>query len=581
MLLDGESSTALSGTHYEQFRRAARTYRQELVVRFAGEAGLRPAEITNITPGDVVERTIAGNEYPFLSVPAVGDRGTERMVFLRGQLDSVIARYADANDIGEDEPLLDVSTRRIQMLVAEVGDRAAVQTGTELLANVSLSDLREAYARRLIRTEGVNPRIVQDQGGWPSLDSLADHFDSPTPEAVVAALDGDSTPAARVTRVVRAVASVTEALPSAGNREAVEETTVSALADTPVFEAAWVGDATPARRDGPRVVAGIDAPTVAARLQRFDEPTVFQQARETGVVHVRPFESRTGAVAAIPLDVDSTGYGVLGVTSTRPDAFGPVERQILAVLGSQVAYAITAVERKRLLLADTVVELAFQIRDESAFFARASAELAAEFELQGLVPADDGALLHYVTFDGAAIDRVLELAEASDGIGDVRLVRDYSDGAVLEIVVTDHAPAMTLVNEGGTVHRLTASEGVLELTAEFAPDVDLRSVVERLTDRFTEADLTAKREVERGVRTAAEYRETLDDLVTEKQRSVLQAAYHADYFAWPRGATAEELADSMGISSPTLHNHLRKGQQKLLSAVIDHDRRVPLRPDRD
>jgi len=35
------------------------------------------------------------------------------------------------------------------------------------------------------------------------------------------------------------------------------------------------------------------------------------------------------------------------------------------------------------------------------------------------------------------------------------------------------------------------------------------------------------------------------------------------------GSTAEELADSIGVSSPTLHNHLRKAQQKLLTAYFD------------
>ncbi|MEF8778108.1 MAG: helix-turn-helix domain-containing protein, partial [Natronomonas sp.] len=47
-------------------------------------------------------------------------------------------------------------------------------------------------------------------------------------------------------------------------------------------------------------------------------------------------------------------------------------------------------------------------------------------------------------------------------------------------------------------------------------------------------------------------------------------AYFAGYFDWPRGSTAEEGADSMGVSSPTLHNHLRKAERKLLSSFFDH-----------
>ena len=51
----------------------------------------------------------------------------------------------------------------------------------------------------------------------------------------------------------------------------------------------------------------------------------------------------------------------------------------------------------------------------------------------------------------------------------------------------------------------------------------------------------------------------------------LRAAYFAGYYEWPRRSTAEEIADSMGVSSPTLHNHLRKAQQKLLVAFLDEE----------
>ncbi|MFB6179449.1 MAG: helix-turn-helix domain-containing protein [Halorientalis sp.] len=41
------------------------------------------------------------------------------------------------------------------------------------------------------------------------------------------------------------------------------------------------------------------------------------------------------------------------------------------------------------------------------------------------------------------------------------------------------------------------------------------------------------------------------------------------YFDWPRDSTAEDIADSLDISSPTLHQHLRHAQRKLLAAYLD------------
>jgi len=61
---------------------------------------------------------------------------------------------------------------------------------------------------------------------------------------------------------------------------------------------------------------------------------------------------------------------------------------------------------------------------------------------------------------------------------------------------------------------------------------------------------------------------TLDHL-TERQRDVLEAAYEAGYFEWPRESTAEEVADSLDIASPTLHSHLRKAENHILTAFFE------------
>jgi predicted DNA binding protein len=50
---------------------------------------------------------------------------------------------------------------------------------------------------------------------------------------------------------------------------------------------------------------------------------------------------------------------------------------------------------------------------------------------------------------------------------------------------------------------------------------------------------------------------------------VLTSAYYAGYFEWPRANTAEEVADSLGISPATLHEHLRTAERKLLEQVCE------------
>ena len=54
-----------------------------------------------------------------------------------------------------------------------------------------------------------------------------------------------------------------------------------------------------------------------------------------------------------------------------------------------------------------------------------------------------------------------------------------------------------------------------------------------------------------------------DDL-SERQREVFDLARRRNYYAWPREASAAELAEELDIAKTTLLEHLRKAEAKLL-----------------
>ena len=56
----------------------------------------------------------------------------------------------------------------------------------------------------------------------------------------------------------------------------------------------------------------------------------------------------------------------------------------------------------------------------------------------------------------------------------------------------------------------------------------------------------------------------IDDRLTERQREVFETARQHGYYEWPRGTTADALADELGIAKATLLEHLRKAEAKLL-----------------
>lgn len=52
--------------------------------------------------------------------------------------------------------------------------------------------------------------------------------------------------------------------------------------------------------------------------------------------------------------------------------------------------------------------------------------------------------------------------------------------------------------------------------------------------------------------------------LTVRQREVFELARERGYYAWPRGTTAADLADDLGVSKSTVLEHLRKAEARLL-----------------
>ncbi|WP_135364356.1 bacterio-opsin activator domain-containing protein [Halosimplex halophilum] len=772
-----DAAEPLTSAGYERLRRAAATYREAVVVRLCGEVGLRPAEVARVRPGHLWTASTRAGAHHLLTV--VDDAGeTVRDAYVPADVRSAVDRYVNERGIGEDELVVDVTPRRIQMVVAEVGERAADRSGDDRLLSVSSTDLRGYYARRLVHEAGLDPRVVLAVGPWDGIDTLCRHLDpvgidtvldalertgldGPTAEwtpgdlgralagadlAVVvtdadgtvafandgaAALtdtpgedlvggpasalyhgdarppseangaepvrlarpDGDPVPAvqvaaplhdtaarrgryvaafvetdgdgpasagapvesgvganangerapvsgdgalvngngadadgahaygrgaapggdgvapgengsgpaaadsdgstgsavpARVADAIDALGAVAGVLAAASKRTEVASRVCERLAAADSYEFAWVGSATGDRGVVSTAWTGVDEATAEALAEvatdDVDVPDVA--ADQPGEVRILAADDREGplravetdgdgpgvdAVAVVPITYGDTTHGLLALGATGSEAFGSAERDLLASLGWGVGQAITDIKRRNLLLADSVTELEFRVESDRAFFVAASRDLGAAFELQGLVPGEGGSLLYFVTMRGASPEDVVEFADDAAGIENARLIRDYGERYLVEFVVAGEEPATTLTELGGHVSEFTVADGAQRVTAEFTTETDVRTVFNGFQSAFSASALLSKQEVERPVQTTDGFRRSLEDDLTDKQQSVLRAAYLAGYFEWPRGSTAEELADSIGVSSPTLHNHLRKAQQKLLTAFFDDE----------
>lgn len=396
---------------------------------------------------------------------------------------------------------------------------------------------------------------------------------------------------ATLDRINEVAQEIIRALIGEPNREEIEQAVCDRLAETELYRTAWVGNPDPAssqmtdfvgaglndrvRALVERIDASEESEDPAARAYHEGVPKVIESVRDVetipGEIREELLELGYHSGILVPIRYGDTTYGLLGVGTDRKSAFSQREVDAFDVLGEVIGFAIGAVKHRRLALSDAVVELTFRLTDRDSFYVVVSEQLDCTLRLEGMAAGPEGSLLFYDTISGADPDEIFEFAEDWDGVENVRLVSDHGEDALFEFTMSGSSLVVTLSEYGAKTSGAISERGEATVVAELPSDADVRSVVERVRAKFPGIELVAKRETERDLRTAREFRRDLDQRLTDAQRTALRAAYFAGYYEWPRDSTAEDVAEALGVSSPTFHQHIRKAQGELLAAFFDRN----------
>lgn len=150
------------------------------------------------------------------------------------------------------------------------------------------------------------------------------------------------------------------------------------------------------------------------------------------------------------------------------------------------------------------------------------------------------------------------------------MTRIFSDGDVHRYRFThddEECPCECLGRLGYPIERYHPEDGTLTLVFYATSDDELRAVLDELSDRFPDADVTRflRSSTNDGVR---------DDVsvdrnkLTARQREVLDLAYQRGYFDRPRRTNATEIADELDITPSTFREHLTAAEQKIFRDLL-------------
>ncbi|WP_458210226.1 PAS domain S-box protein [Haladaptatus sp. NG-SE-30] len=382
---------------------------------------------------------------------------------------------------------------------------------------------------------------------------------------------------------------ITDTVIEQSTRREIEEIVCERLADSDSYLFAWIGDVdVQSQTVNLRTEAGcegyLDSITISTDPddERSRGPTgraILQQECQVAQdisadPRYDPWRDATReygfrSSAAIPLVHEGTIYGVLNVYTERPSAFSDDERAVISQLGEVIGHAIAAVERKRALVSEEVVELEFQIPN---VFESLNLPVSTDdtITLERAVQVDESTFLLYGSAIGGAMAAIEEVVEA-DVVSpwqSVTVLETDGEESHFELEVAESPLFSTLAAHGGSFQEAYLEDGDYYMRIHLSPSVDVRRVVDEYMDAYP-MKLVTQRQVVRDRDTMTQLHGALFEELTDRQRAAIETAYHTGYFAWPRTTTGDELAESLDVSPPTFHQHLRKAEEKLFTALFD------------
>ena len=263
--------------------------------------------------------------------------------------------------------------------------------------------------------------------------------------------------------------------------------------------------------------------------------------------------------ATVPVRYGSRRLGVLEVYSSETGAFEGEYSDALVDAARVAGYAITAAEQMDAVLSGGFERITVRVdADEvDCVFSRLVDALDVEFRVNAVAPGDEGTLVYFRTDADAD-----ELHAAADEIGvDISETMNGYGARVGEMSVVERAMEL-----GGRVSRYGPGEGSLHVDVDLPQGRDARDLLDAVRNEYPSVELVARKsdgEPQLGD-------EPLGEL-TDRQRTVLRLAYESGFFETPREKTGQELADSMGITATTFHQHLRSAERKVVDAVLDSE----------
>lgn len=259
----------------------------------------------------------------------------------------------------------------------------------------------------------------------------------------------------------------------------------------------------------------------------------------------------------------------MNVYGAEPNVLTEMEQEVLAELGQTVAYAIDAAETKSSLYEDRRTEVELHVTDARSRLQTVATQINAPLDIETVRPEADGELRLFFTTD-APTETVLDAAEELTSVSLIRHIADREQGGLFEAVVSVESSLPTILAAFDvSITHFTARADRVELGVALPQSADVSAFTDRFMEVYPDTDVRSIQRVAQPVQTQGGFYAAVEDRLTDRQLAALRVAYHSGYFEWPRESSGKEVGKSLGVTQSTFSGHLRAGERKLLSLLLD------------
>jgi PAS domain S-box-containing protein len=302
-------------------------------------------------------------------------------------------------------------------------------------------------------------------------------------------------------------------------------------------------------------------------LDSGETETVTPESDHHRATADRLLEHGLASVRAVPLTHDGITDGAL--TVLRRDAEAGVATQLVSEFASALAFKRQVNRRQEALVAETVTELELRITDDHFLAALSTApDVPSEADLSAEeLHRDDDCLVTYLLAGEGVDAAMLQTAgERLDATYETALVTDGNPDSVVRTRVEGPTVGRVLSGHGGALQSIAAGDGCVDVTVHLPRRTDVPSVIDSVRGHWPEATMRSRNE-----RDVDRERPTAFGSLTEKQEDALRAATLAGFFERPQGASAADIAETLGVSRSTFLYHLRNAERKVFADAFGHE----------